>query len=105
MSFRHPWLNWNTKTCTSITSVKLGQWMSVLRYKGADRMTVAWRGLCKAFGIDLISPAPFFFCKKAFALIVREKEMNGITIEDAVYSIKEMIERAIKDGGVEGKNN
>ena len=31
--------------------------------------------------------------------------MNGITIEDAVYSIKEMIERAIKDGGVEGKNN
>ena len=31
--------------------------------------------------------------------------MNNITIEYAVYSIKEMIERAIKEGGVEGKNN
>ena len=31
--------------------------------------------------------------------------MRGITIEEAVCSIKEMIERAIKDGGVEGKNN
>ena len=31
--------------------------------------------------------------------------MNNITIENAVYSIKEMIERAIKEGGVEGKNN
>lgn len=31
--------------------------------------------------------------------------MRSITIEDAVYSIKVMIERAIKDGGVEGKNN
>lgn len=31
--------------------------------------------------------------------------MREITIEDAVYSIKEMIEKAIKDGGVVGKNN
>lgn len=31
--------------------------------------------------------------------------MIGITIEDAVCSIKEMIEQAIVDGGVEGKNN
>ena len=31
--------------------------------------------------------------------------MTELSIENAVYSIKEMIERAIKDGGVEGKNN
>lgn len=31
--------------------------------------------------------------------------MRRISIEYAVCSIKEMIERAIKDGGVEGKNN
>ena len=31
--------------------------------------------------------------------------MTELSIENAVYSIKEMIERAIKDEGVEGKNN
>ena len=31
--------------------------------------------------------------------------MKGLSIEDAVYSIKDMIEGAIRDGGVEGKNN
>lgn len=31
--------------------------------------------------------------------------MKELSIEDAVYSIKDMIERAIRDGGVEGKNN
>ena len=31
--------------------------------------------------------------------------MKELSIEDAVYSIKDMIEGAIRDGGVEGKNN
>ena len=31
--------------------------------------------------------------------------MRELSIEEAVCSIKEMIERAIRDGGVEGKNN
>ena len=31
--------------------------------------------------------------------------MTELSIEDAVFSIKEMIERAIREGGVDGKNN
>ena len=31
--------------------------------------------------------------------------MTELSIEDAVCSIKEMVERAIRDGGAQGKNN
>ena len=54
-------------------------------------------------------PAPFSFLgMRAFAFFgIRNINvvMGDLTIENAVCSIKEMIEQAIRDGGVEGKNN
>ena len=43
--------------------------------------------------------------KEGFLVLIKIIIMRDLTIEDAVSSVKYLIEKAIRDGGMESKNN